>query len=433
MMCTLFSECSKRLEIVRNKGGTFSRSQRVFAGCEMFCFPASMISLMLPVAMLMLNALGFGHVLPEWCVGKLFPVLISAAVGYLTNWLAILMLFHPYREIKWLIVWKQGLFPRNRAKVATSLGTQVGGKLFSPHVVASRICEMLNDFLTPDLGRKIKGMLRDFLKENQDQIVAYLIPRIQVTFLSAVDKYVTVDDVRNLWDRELAPRLEDEETRRKIAAQIVKFGSENAPQLVAAIRAKVKEHLKAKLDGKPIVDAFSDMIVEFVMENFAEEAAVQQMIVQWLSEEETLKMLKDKTVVMSNRLKAWMNSDEGKRKITFFTDASKDKLKQFICHYLETELPAFAQGAFESEKLWLWIENEMLPNVKRNLIVYVKTHRHQIVQSLNIPKMIENGINSQPIEKFHAMINDIAAEQLGAIQVLGYFLGAAVGFLQLLV
>lgn len=56
--------------------------------------------------------------------------------------------------------------------------------------------------------------------------------------------------------------------------------------------------------------------------------------------------------------------------------------------------------------------------------------RRLIIDMLDMNRRIEQSIADQNVREFHAMINRIAAEHLGAIQVLGYILGAAVGLLQ---
>ena len=47
-----------------------------------------------------------------------------------------------------------------------------------------------------------------------------------------------------------------------------------------------------------------------------------------------------------------------------------------------------------------------------------------------VREYIENSIREQDVREFHAMINAVAAEHLGAIQVLGYVLGFVIGLFQ---
>ena len=79
-----------------------------------------------------------------------FKLLISLAIvviatihGYGAAWLAIWMLFHPYKPAKVLgiTVWPQGMIPRHRAKLAESIGNAVGNELVSQQTVFDALFE----------------------------------------------------------------------------------------------------------------------------------------------------------------------------------------------------------------------------------------------------------------------------------------------------
>ena len=55
------------------------------------------------------------------------------------------------------------------------------------------------------------------------------------------------------------------------------------------------------------------------------------------------------------------------------------------------------------------------------------------MEKLDISRRIAEAVDKQDVKEFHSMINSIAAQHLGAIQVLGYFLGALVGAAQIFV
>ena len=63
---------------------------------------------------------------------------------------------------------------------------------------------------------------------------------------------------------------------------------------------------------------------------------------------------------------------------------------------------------------------------------FLREHgRDQVVARLRLAERVSEAVEKQDVEEFHKMINSIAAEHLGAIQVLGYLLGAIVGMAQL--
>lgn len=74
--------------------------------------------------------------------------LIGALIGYSTNWLAIKMLFKPHEEkriagIK--VPFTPGVIPRERNRIAKSLGGAVGERLLTEEVIVN---ELLNDQVT---------------------------------------------------------------------------------------------------------------------------------------------------------------------------------------------------------------------------------------------------------------------------------------------
>lgn len=56
----------------------------------------------------------------------------------------------------------------------------------------------------------------------------------------------------------------------------------------------------------------------------------------------------------------------------------------------------------------------------------------QIIGTLDIQGRIKKAVEAMDVEEFHDKINEAAAQHLGAIQVFGLILGAAVGALQLI-
>jgi uncharacterized membrane protein YheB (UPF0754 family) len=57
--------------------------------------------------------------------------LISALIGYVTNYIAVLMLFRPHRPRGFLGLRIQGLVPRRQKEIARSLGAMIERDLFS--------------------------------------------------------------------------------------------------------------------------------------------------------------------------------------------------------------------------------------------------------------------------------------------------------------
>ncbi|MBI5153848.1 DUF445 family protein, partial [Candidatus Poribacteria bacterium] len=92
-----------------------------------------------------------------WSRGAII-ILVSGAIGFGTNWLAIKMLFRPRARRDWLVAWPQGLLPREQARFARALGQAAAEHLLNPEAVAAG----LND---EHLRGEFGGALRHELEE----------------------------------------------------------------------------------------------------------------------------------------------------------------------------------------------------------------------------------------------------------------------------
>ncbi|MCF6463614.1 DUF445 family protein [Clostridium sp. Cult1] len=80
----------------------------------------------------------------------LMPILVGGTIGYITNWIAIKMLFRPHYEKKIFnmhVPFTPGLIPKERDRIAKSIGEAVGVYLLSPEVVVKSLSNDKNDYI----------------------------------------------------------------------------------------------------------------------------------------------------------------------------------------------------------------------------------------------------------------------------------------------
>lgn len=95
----------------------------------------------------------------------LIPV-ISAFIGWFTNWIAIKMLFHPKEPINVLGLKIQGIFPKNQRQFAQKLGLLVANELLHFDEIASKLKDPEQlQALNPTIEKHIDLFLRERLKE----------------------------------------------------------------------------------------------------------------------------------------------------------------------------------------------------------------------------------------------------------------------------
>lgn len=296
----MFNGTRKRLAVAGDR--TRKTGIRIFAFLEVFCFFSSLF---------LLAVLGVGIVLAGTTAFELkgaalgfFQVALTAAVGFLTNWLAVEMIFKPYRPLQWFWIWPQGLVPRNKMEIGKKAGEKIQSELLKPEEISKRL------------------------------------------------------------NRGISEMFDGEETRREISDKILRL-----------TREVVKETLNTQIE-------------RFLGEQVPEESNVFSRILGG----------------SRNRI--------------------GDLLKGIASGRIE--------GALSSEKMSKWVEEDFIPLLKPMIETAVSENTPKILENIELGKIIADQIEKQDAAEFHQMIDDVAAEHLGAIQVLGFFLGGLIGMLQLL-
>src|SRR5262245_15422194 len=90
--------------------------------------------------------------------------LITAFIGWLTNFVAIRMLFRPRVEQRFLGFRWQGLIPRRQAEVAKSTAEIIEAELLNQHVVRAQLQKMdFIAFLDPVIHKLVHQTLKSKL------------------------------------------------------------------------------------------------------------------------------------------------------------------------------------------------------------------------------------------------------------------------------
>jgi uncharacterized membrane protein YheB (UPF0754 family) len=95
----------------------------------------------------------------------LIPV-ISAFIGWFTNWIAIKMLFHPKEPKKILGITFHGIFPKRQQQFAEKLGRLVSTELLSFDDIETKITSKANiDKIMPHVEGHIDSFIRNKLSD----------------------------------------------------------------------------------------------------------------------------------------------------------------------------------------------------------------------------------------------------------------------------
>ena len=120
----------------------------------------------------------------------LVMVLISGAIGWITNWVAIKMLFRPHKEINFGLFKIQGLIPKRKAEIGTGIASIIQNELISVKDVISNIDR-------EEFSKRLNSLIDDVLDNNLKKKMKEKFPLLQMFFTDKGAKDVgnTIKDI----------------------------------------------------------------------------------------------------------------------------------------------------------------------------------------------------------------------------------------------
>ena len=211
----------------------------------------------------------FGNILPV--EGLLGIVSVSGMIGFLTNWLAITMLFNPRKRRPLL---GHGLIPAQRDRVIYRMATTISEELINADIIKQKIEEsgiipkyremaisvtksVLDD---PEFRDELKGIVSSYVQQvvgsedMRDKIVDYVVLKVE-DYLGSGIGGLALKAYRMLNEEDFQRRIEEAVTRLPSAIDEVIGRTEN---ILDIIPDKIEER------SQDIEDAASRMITSFV-------------------------------------------------------------------------------------------------------------------------------------------------------------------------
>jgi len=166
--------------------------------------------------------------------------IIAAWIGWITNYLAIKMLFYPHNPKKILGLTFHGVFPKRQAQIAEKLGDLVANELFSIHDISNKIEELSTQPEALDeVGKRIEKTIRGKLISSFPMLSMFLSDEM-------------IEKVTNLFKGELEDFLRE-------SARGLAFKMEESVNIQALVRDKVQTFSSNKIE---------ELLVDFMKQEF---------------------------------------------------------------------------------------------------------------------------------------------------------------------
>ena len=163
---------------------------------------------------------------------------ITAAIGWLTNWVAIQMLFHPRQPMR-IFLWKwQGLIPRRQQQLATESAEIIEREILQQHMILNEIRkielgpyleEAAHKLVWERVGPELRGipLLGSFINDGTlakfeviaaasiKEEAAPLMEKVATQFESSVDLKQMIEDNIAAFDLERLEAIVNQVAKRE--------------------------------------------------------------------------------------------------------------------------------------------------------------------------------------------------------------------------
>ncbi|MEC1274315.1 DUF445 domain-containing protein [Bacillus subtilis] len=365
----------------------------------------------------------------------IFMIVIGAAIGAVTNHLAIQMLFRPYKAYYLFgkrVPFTPGLIPRRRDELAKQMGLMV-----------------VNHLLTPE-GIK-KRLVSDAAKTQALRVGEQLIQKLSLSEVTvkealgkagmkrpekAADAWISswTDDKLN----ELFRQYGDQSLKELVPIEVQEKLEEKIPMISGYILSRSVSYFESD-EGKirlgNMIDDFLKergmlgSMVQMFLGNSSLADRVLPELLKFLRNEETNKLLSD-----------LLKNEWGKlREYTFNEADEKWNAKALIFSLKRRVLQAFSTAPFfdntigtltvryESE-----LTQQMLPALLDKLLEGISSNLESVLKRLRLEEIVKEQVDQFPVERLEEMVLSISKKEFKMITYLGGLLGGIIGAIQAL-
>ncbi|WP_163182315.1 DUF445 domain-containing protein [Bacillus subtilis] len=365
----------------------------------------------------------------------IFMIVIGAAIGAVTNHLAIQMLFRPYKAYYLFgkrVPFTPGLIPRRRDELAKQMGLMV-----------------VNHLLTPE-GIK-KRLVSDAAKTQALRVGEQLIQKLslsEVTVKEALEKAgmkrpeKAADAWISSWNddklNELFRQYGDQSLKELVPIEVQEKLEEKIPMISGYILSRSVSYFESD-EGKirlgNMIDDFLKergmlgSMVQMFLGNSSLADRVLPELLKFLRNEETNKLLSD-----------LLKNEWGKlREYTFNEADEKWNAKALIFSLKRRVLQAFSTAPFfdntigtltvryESE-----LTQQMLPALLDKLLEGISSNLESVLKRLRLEEIVKEQVDQFPVERLEEMVLSISKKEFKMITYLGGLLGGIIGAIQAL-
>ena len=381
-------------------------------------------------------------------VEYLAPPAVGALIGYLTNLIAIKMLFKPvkpYYLFGFKLPFTPGLIPAKREKLAEAIARVVKENLLTEESIRKRLnhekvreslLQFTESFLT-ELSVKAPLYARELSAKFEERRLKELLPLKEVEAKGEELIEALFRKLHGRKVREVLPQSLEKEVERLIDEKLEELSSALARQvksgeLSEVIYTAVYENLLKLKAFLPILTEQmasslakrATTLLEEVIERAAREPAFKAKLSKliWTKFQELLSKEINSESETAVRLKELLK----KSLKEVIENNSEKRLKELpaVKSLVEEELPKLLARVVEEHR------REIAQILSDRLLEVIERELPVIMEAVDIETMVKERVNALPIEEVEEIVLKLIDEELKHITLLGGVLGFLIGLFQ---
>lgn len=324
---------------------------------------------------------------------------VGAVIGYITNDIAIRMLFRPH-QAKYIfgihVPFTPGIIPKERGRIAASIGTAISVNLMNKEVLEKNL-------LSEEMLEKIKCAVDDFFtsqKHNTETLKEFL-----GHYLSSEE----LDEASNSINEELTQLIHQKLADSVVGNQIAHIAVTHVMQKMGNLGSSIGDTLKDEGIGsgggigKMISRGFESLFGSQAKKDATDFISALATPVEQALAKNINEMLQNNSEEIVGKLIGNEISNMMSRRMRDLIEGKDDKIEQ---------IKSFAISSYRN------IITNQLP---------------KILDAVNISKIVENRINEMDVDETEKLIFAVMDKELKAIVWLGAGLGFIMGFINSIV
>lgn len=361
--------------------------------------------------------------------------LIGALIGGFTNFIAIKMLFRPYKTMyigNWRVPFTPGLIPKRRDELSTQLGRTIVQHLLTPETFKKRF---LNEEMSAKAEIWLQNQLEKHVFHSDNSLNDWMemagqkdmTQKVEAKMDELVDRQVLLlkDHVDGKTIRELLPEKWREETELKIL-QGLKYSIDQGSDYFSSAegRQTIRTFLDEFISSR---GRLGNMLNSIFGESRVLVDRIQPEIIKFLNSPKTFELLA--TLVYGE----WEKLQDRKADdllVEFDFGPPINAVKQYMKETADIEGRLDATLAETWPTGLEWTSKNFTPLVVEFVFQQGELKLEEALQKINMEGMVKEQVDSLPLNRLEELVLGISQRELKMITALGFILGGVIGVVQ---